>query len=265
MKPPWKFHFTVPRPAKGVFVELSADDAEKMLLKNLAEQKDDPGNALWDLGRFYAKNGQHDKAIDCLRKIIEREANPEIKASCVLAMGQTMEQVKDYRAAMRFYREALSMEPTHSRNWYFINNNLGFCLNTLGEFKEGELYCRRAIEIDANRPNGHKNLGIALQGQTRFHEAAQSFIAATRVNAIDPRAFDLLEKLVAEHPELALEFGEEIEFCRQAVKIAFKAMENAQPVVHRGWRKRLILAASWLKSIIRKRTPASSHASPPRE
>ena len=80
--------------------------------------------------------------------------------------------------AEQFYRQALSMEPTSSLLWYFIHNNLGFSLNQLGRFEEGETCCRRAIGINAQRSNGHKNLGLSLQGQGRYREAAESLLAS---------------------------------------------------------------------------------------
>jgi tetratricopeptide (TPR) repeat protein len=97
---------------------------------------------------------------------MQRLPDPEQRAECVLTMGQVVEQVGDYRAAVQYYREALALEPTHAFTWYFINNNLGLSLNTLGHFAEGERYCRKAIEIHPHRPNAHKNLGIALAGQS---------------------------------------------------------------------------------------------------
>jgi tetratricopeptide (TPR) repeat protein len=212
-----------------------------MLLKNVAEAKDDPKEALWELGRFYASRKQHEKALDCLRQIMARLPDAERKAACVLAMGQTMEQVQDYESAIGYYREALALEPVRTPTWFFLHNNLGFSLNTLGKYEEGEVYCRRAIEIDPTRPNGHKNLGMALAGQGNFREAAQCFVTATRVDASDRRSFDLLTKLLAEHPELEFEFGVEVECCRQAVGVAAGEMEKLKPVVHRGFRKRLFL------------------------
>ena len=46
----------------------------------------------------------------------------------------------------------------------------------LGHFAEGEKFCRAAIEINPSRPNGHKNLGIALAGQGQYREAAGALL-----------------------------------------------------------------------------------------
>src|SRR5207249_4331376 len=119
---------------------------------------------------------------------------------------------------------------------YFINNNLGFSLNTLEQFAAGEKYCRRAIEIDPNRPNAYKNLGIALTGQGQYHDAAKCFVTATQVNAADPRALRLLQDLINQHPELAYEFEKAAELCQKATELAAGKAAELKPVVYRGWR-----------------------------
>jgi tetratricopeptide (TPR) repeat protein len=241
------FRFSIPRAPAGPLVELSNEEAEKMLLRKLDESKADPTEALWQLAQFYKLSKQHEKAIQRLRQLMERLPDAEEKAECVLTMGQAMEQVSDYPAAVRYYKEALALEPTHTFTWYFINNNLGFSLNTLGQFAEGEVYCRKALEIDPKRPNAYKNTGIALAGQGQYADSARCFIAATQANAADARAFHLLQDLLKQHPELQFEFQDAADCCQKAVEVAAKKADELKPVIHRGWRKRLILLWTWLK------------------
>jgi tetratricopeptide (TPR) repeat protein len=247
------FRFSIPPRPEGPLVELSSDEIEKMLLKRLAESSADPTQALWNLAQFYKVSKQHEKALERLRQLIDRLPDPEHKAECVLTMGQAMEQVGDYAAAVRYYREALALEPTHTSTWYFINNNLGFCLNTLGRFSDGEVYCRKALEIDPNRPNAHKNLGIALAGVGSYEDAARCFIAATQANAADPRAFGLLQDLLKQHPELEFEFQEALDCCQKAVELAARKNAELRPKVHRGWRKQLILLKARLRNLFRRK------------
>ena len=136
MQQRFDFRFSVPPAPTGPLVELSSAEAEKILLKQLDEPKADPTQALWNLAQFYKLSRQHEKALERLRQLMERLPNPEDKAECVFTMGQSMEQVGDYPAAIRYYKEALTLEPTKTFTWYFINNNLGFSLNTLGRFSE---------------------------------------------------------------------------------------------------------------------------------
>ena len=200
--------------------ELTAAEAERFLLQKLEEEKESPRDALWQLAKFYRITEQYKKALVYLRKLVALVPDVEAKAHCVLNMGQFMESARDYPAAVRYYRKALALKPTDIVVRYFINNNLGFSLNTLGDFAEGEIYCRKAIEIDPGRPNGHKNLGIALAGQGCYREAAECFIAATQANALDSRAFNLLTELLENHPELEVEFGDVARLCGEAIKQA---------------------------------------------
>jgi tetratricopeptide (TPR) repeat protein len=147
----------------------------------------------------------------------------------------------------------------HTHTWYFINNNLGYSLNMLGKFDEGEPFCRAAICIDAQRPNAFKNLGIACRGQGRYIEAADCFVKATQVDASDSRSLKLLEELIEQHPELSFDFGSQIELCRHAVQLAHQQRALIpKPAIQRGWRKQLFLfrtrLASWLKNLAKRST-----------
>lgn len=248
----WTFRYRKDDYPSGPVAEISPEEAERTLLSQLDDPTVDRVEALWDLARFYSTRDQQDRTMDYLRQVLERLEDPEAKASCVLAMGQTMEQKNDFESAIRFYAEAFALEPTNTRTWYLIHNNIGFCLNTCGRFAEGEVYCRKAIEIDPGRPNAFKNLGIAHHGQGRLDEAARAFVAATRIDAADPRSLKLLERLLDEHPELALEFSDDLANCRAAVKFALQQNEAAAPVPVKGARRAMLLFSVRLRVFVRR-------------
>jgi tetratricopeptide (TPR) repeat protein len=252
MEEVWSFRYSKTDQPEGPLVELSAAEMERRLLAQLDALNSDKADGLWQLARFYAGTKQRDKAMEYLRQIMALQSDPENKAATSLAMGQTAEHVHDYESAIRFYKEAFAMEPTATGTWYFIHNNLGYCLNTLGRFAEGEAYCRKAVEIDGQRHNAFKNLGIALEAQGQFTDAARCFVTATKVNASDRRAYDLLENLLTGHPELLVEFDTDAEVCRKAVEFAANERARAAPVVQRGWRKQLILLRLKLKDWFKK-------------
>ena len=243
------FKYSLPQTPTGKLVELSFTEAEESLLNNLRVAKDAPKEALWQLARFYSHSKDHERALEYLRRVLALESDTDHKAATVLAMGQTMEQVGDYESAVRYYREAFAFEPVHTDTWYFINNNLGFCLNKLGKFDEAERLCRAAIAIDPERPNGFKNLGTALHGQGRFAEAAESFVRATQADASDPRSAKLLEELLKERPELTFDFGPQLDCCRKAIEVAHQHRSRIpEPTVQRGWRKQMFLMKARLQS-----------------
>ena len=67
---------------------------------------------------------------------------------------------------------------------------------------EAEEFCQAAIEIDPDRYNAWKNLGVSLEKQSKMEDAALSYCEATDRNPEDPRAFRLLEDLLMAYPEL---------------------------------------------------------------
>jgi tetratricopeptide (TPR) repeat protein len=204
------------------------------------------------LALFYKQTRQLAKALHRLQQLLPLLSELEERARCVLEMGQTMELTGNYAAAAGYYKQALALEPMHTRTWYFVNNNLAFSLNVMGHYADAEPYCRKAIETDPNRPNAYKNLGLSLSGQGQYRDAAQCFVAATQVNAADPRAFHLLMDLLKEHPELEYDFATAAACCRKAVETAARKVEELKPVVHRGWKKHVILLRAKVWAMIRR-------------
>jgi tetratricopeptide (TPR) repeat protein len=215
-------------PAGGEPIGLVISQTERRLLEKLQDPSQDHKQALKELASFYADTRRYDRSLDCLRRLLRLEEDLELKAGYALAMGALAEKKRDFPAAVRFYREALVMEPQRNDVWFFVNNNLGYSLNELGQFAEGEKFCRAAIEINGRRSNGHKNLGIALAGQGRYPEAAKSFVTATKVAPGDERSLKHLSALLREHPQLAVEFEPDLTRCEQAVRFAAWAIQRAR-------------------------------------
>lgn len=147
-------------------------------------------------------------AYGYFEKILCLADDPGERAWCHLRMGQAMEQAGDYQAALEAYLAAFELPQGADEVWYFLNNNAGYCFNQTGRNEEAAEYCRAAIEIDPTRHNAHKNLGIALQHQGRYIDAARCFIRATRLCPADGRALAHLEDLIAGHREILIELPE---------------------------------------------------------
>lgn len=200
------------RPEPVTFAE-----AERALLQQLEQLPERRGLTLQRLAQLYRRDGRHDQAIARMRELFAMPLDLEFKAAFALAMGGHAESDGDYLGAVCYYEETLKLKPADPMTAYFGSNNLGFSLNELGRFVEGEASCRTAIPILPERPNAHKNLGLALAGQQRWREAAACYVEATRVCAGDPRSCTHLEELLIGHPELVAEFGEAAKECRRAV------------------------------------------------
>ncbi|GAB4581423.1 MAG: hypothetical protein Fur0022_41700 [Anaerolineales bacterium] len=226
------FRIPIPQEPKGKLV--SAEEAEKILLEKLKKCENELESTLFDLTVFYSRTNRQNIAMLYINRLMAITDDPEKKAICFLKMGQLMEQIRNYEAAITFYSQAFSLEPVNNEAWYFINNNLGYCLNHFGRYREAEPYCRAAIQIEPRQYNAYKNLGISLEGQGQYSEAAKSYIKAVQVNAGDPRALSHLEELVANHSEILSDIPDiqyQIEKSKEAVELAQK--------IQRGYEDRL--------------------------
>lgn len=165
--------------------------------------------------------GKYDSVVAYLEKILTFEEDPDERAHCFLTMGQSFEGKMDFPAAIAAYSRAFTLPARQDRTWYLLNNNIGYSLNQIGRHVEAEAYCRAAIAIDPDRHNGHKNLGLSLQGQGKYLEAARCLLTAARAQPDNFRALGHLEDLLAQHEEIGRdhpEILEEAQECREAVR-----------------------------------------------
>lgn len=132
------------------------------------------------------------------------------RADGLLTLGIFLDREKHLPAAAEIYRCRLSLRCRAPEVRYFLSNNLGFCLNELGKYREAEGYCRIALEIDPSRHNAHKNLGVALEGLGRHAEALAYYLSATELFPADPRALQLARGLLTRFPFLVEAAGPEV-------------------------------------------------------
>jgi len=133
---------------------------------------------------------------------------PDELAWAHMILGLQHEDDLAWEAAVESYCKGVALNPGNPHTQYFCNNNLAFSLIQLGRFEEAEPYCRAAIEIEPERHNAHKNLGLALQGLGQFLDAAKCFATASRIAPADPRAWWFLEQLIESHQEVLSQSGE---------------------------------------------------------
>ena len=198
-------------------------DTDKMfsILVKRTEDRDQIAKSLRCLVEECLDSGYHRAACDYLEKILSLVDDPGERAECLLRMGLVMEEAQDFEAALEAYLRAFGLPHESNDVWYFLNNNTGFCLNQTAQCQEAERYCRAAIEIDPDRHNAYKNLGIALQNQGRYADAAENYIHASKLAPTDTRALALLEDLIAGHREILEEMPdllEQLHGCHEAVQ-----------------------------------------------
>jgi len=178
----------------------NADRVSKDILKHWP-QGCQQWNLLRQLAMYCWEESQFDASCVYLRQILATADDPSVKADCYLKLGQLREAADDYLEALRNYEEAFTLDLGQNDTSYFLHNNRGFCLNQIGRYAEAETYCRKAIEINEERYNAYKNLGVALQGQSKYVDASVCFLRAALMFPLDYRSIEHLEKLLANHRE----------------------------------------------------------------
>lgn len=227
MKNKWTFKFRQNRPSNNRPISFEA--AEKIFLAKLNDPNENQQAVRRELVLLYRSTSRTTDTMFYAEEYLAHTTNLEERAEMYFFIGQAMEHANDFEAAYRFYMLALNLKPCNVFYRFFLNNNIGYSLNQLARYVEAENYTREAIHVDPNRANGHKNLGLALEGQGRYAEAVRSFIDAVQANASDPRALRHLEELVGRHPETFAEIPDlrdQIEMCRLAVQFAAQRNMN---------------------------------------
>ncbi len=211
--------------------KLTAEQVYEKLVANAKEKEREFHAAIYKLVVFFSTVGSRDLAISNLDFLIANSQNAGDKGLYCFRYGQLMEQIGDFEKAVEYYQKAFALEPAGEDIWYFIHNNLGYSLNQLGRFPEGERFCRAAIKIQPVTHNAYKNLAIALEGQAKFVEAAENYIQATKHNVMDSRAFHHLKDLLEKQPELLTEnpeIAEGLAQCEEANRIAQEIEQDSQ-------------------------------------
>ena len=121
------------------------------------------------------------------------------------------------------------MEPQDRKVWYFLFNNMSYSLAQLGKSEESEWHARQALQIDRERHNAHKNLGVALAAMGRSEEASEQLLTAAMIAPGDYRALGHLEELVAQDETLLLRvegLADKLRACREAARAAAAERER---------------------------------------
>ncbi len=184
-----------------------APDTEKLLLARLESSTTSDDYFRWMLFvvGFYRGINKIEAATQLLEDFIKVSKDVEQSAHCYLALGQIATDEQRYETALEYFTAALELGPKKRKVVYVLHNNLGYCLNSLGQFDEGEKHCRMAIGIDWTRASAYRNLGLSLNGQKDIVGAAWALIEAVKADESDNRARVLLEKRLALHPVLGVQ------------------------------------------------------------
>jgi tetratricopeptide (TPR) repeat protein len=184
---------------------LSADqDTEKVLLQRLEGTTSEDEYFRWMLFTvgYYRGVERADAAKELLSRFLDTSSNPEHRVQCHLALGQIATDEQQMDQAIAHFTAALELQPSSKKIEYVLRNNLGYCLNMVGRYDQGEQQCRAALDLNWTRPSAFRNLGISFHGQGKIAAAAWALLEAIKTDSADDRARMLLKKLATDHPSL---------------------------------------------------------------
>ena len=197
---------TLKRPLPPNF-PLPKQETERLLIERLQNSKNEEDYFRWLLFvvAFYRGIEKVDSARALLQLFLETSKEPEQKAHCHLALGQIATDEQHIETALNHIATALRFNPVKAKVGYVLHNNVSYCLNQLGRYKDAEQHCRMAIEIDSRRASAYRNLGISLEGQQNIVAAVWALVEAVKLDSTDDRAREILKRLIAEHPFLTIQ------------------------------------------------------------
>ncbi|MBN1365925.1 MAG: hypothetical protein JW976_14045 [Syntrophaceae bacterium] len=163
--------------------------------------------AAFELCCLYQRKGQPQKALTILKNMLADTDDNDKAAEHYLNIGRLMENMEDFVSATSYYYKAMALGPSNLEIWYFIHNNLGYCLNVLGKYKEAEQFLEKAIKILPPLPNAYKNMGLSLEGQNCYEEAAFYYMCSMAVCPDDLRPMQHLENLISRRKDMKLDYS----------------------------------------------------------
>jgi tetratricopeptide (TPR) repeat protein len=107
-------------------------------------------------------------AVEIYRLIIEKF--PAV-AEVYNNLGITLQDMRDYKAALEAYDKAAALKPTLAEVW----NNRGITLQDMGRFQDALESCDKAIALKPDYVTVYCNRGIALQALRRSEDALASY------------------------------------------------------------------------------------------
>lgn len=206
--------------ARELFMEEKAVDkrASKtgIMITRIKKLIENPGydktayQIIEDSLRLIDPKGGHAAPVRMIQAAVRLELlEKDFAARIVFRAGLMFEETSDYAKAALCYLTSINLHIAPPEQSYWKFNNLGYCLNYLKDFPEAEKQCRKAIELDGERHNAWKNLGIALEHQGKYTEAMDAYERSIKRAGPDERPRMHLDRLIQRQKErLEREIGE---------------------------------------------------------
>jgi len=161
-----------------------------------------------NLGYWYEKNGQADKAMDYYfdaDQLGSRDPNKLYNAANAFA------KIGHWNEAIKVYRRALELSP----NQPDVLNNLGFALTQNKQLSEATACFETVLALQPNSADAHNNLATILFMQGRLQDAAAQFSDALQ---LAPGNFQICANLAGTYEGLG-QTNLAVQYYQQALRL----------------------------------------------
>ncbi len=140
-------------------------------------------SAVIDFAYVKMNQSQHEKALEFFKKALEIDKESYEAYWGLAYYHETKGQMND---ALKYYKECIRLRPYWS-DWVY--NFIGNMYFAAGEYKESEVYYRKAVELNSNLPVYRQNLAGAivakaniLADESKFKEAEKLFLFSVSID-----------------------------------------------------------------------------------
>ncbi|KAM4675119.1 protein O-mannosyl-transferase TMTC2 [Discoglossus pictus] len=169
--------------AKRTFVKCSEIPDEN--LKDPNAHKSSVTSCLYNLGKLFHEQGQHEDALAVYKEAIQKMPRQFAPQSLYNMMGEAYMRLNKVSEAEHWYMESLRSKPDHIP----AHLTYGKLLTLTGRKSEAERYFLKAIQLDPTKGNCYMHYGQFLLEESRHLEAAEM---AKKAAELDSSEFDVV-------------------------------------------------------------------------
>ncbi|RMF07393.1 MAG: tetratricopeptide repeat protein [Candidatus Neomarinimicrobiota bacterium] len=130
-------------------------------------------------------NGAYDEAFETYQQVLEKDPN---FAEAAYSMGLAKYKLKDYDAAVAYFKQALELNPTHENARAAITNVVKNTFNDANNsYRRGDLETaleqyQKVLEIDSTFYQAQFQIGVINTKMGMYTEAIQAYQDALQIN-----------------------------------------------------------------------------------
>lgn len=224
---------------------------------------------LYEEGLEAARNGDHERALNCLTSAVEQDGQAEyyaalgnlyavqgdsdnalffLKQACELDVTSAEHRSDiagvlfnkgEFRDAIHFYQEAVEGDPTNPEHFYRLG--CAFYFQAQPNYERARAAFRQAAALYPTNPVYQRQLGLACQHLEDYAEAADALRASARLGSSPDVEYNLACALYGQ--------GEFAEAAEAAYRALDENEEEWEPRIVRLWARALHRSEQWGKAL----------------